>query len=266
MTVAEAVQVGAVLAGIFPGTVLWLWMLIFLGLAMALTYLWGRRRNVARIQSISGALERTLAPKDKTYTWIGGLIGFHATYVMSGAAIADLRITATLLPRHSLLFLPVSRLLMGSDRLFLTAYLARPFEGELHVVRPSHLRWRLGGLSERGTLERGTLERAALDHGALGRTVGHDSSDASSGGRSSGRPLPELTVLFHSPLGPDLARIGVTTELARDLVHFAVVPDESTVFIQIVPRNDAVVRAAGRALLAVVEQLGRTDEDETNQS
>ena len=70
--------------------------------------------------------EEALEPLNQTYTWIGGAIGFHATYHLEQGA--EVRATATFLPRQSPLYLPVARLLRGPDRLQLTVSLGRPLD------------------------------------------------------------------------------------------------------------------------------------------
>ncbi|MBW2263298.1 MAG: hypothetical protein JRG91_15125, partial [Deltaproteobacteria bacterium] len=105
---------------------------------MGVLFFHGRRRNRTIALRVSQELESALRPGDATYTWIGGLIGFHARYAVDGLEKA--RATCTLLPRHAPLYMPVALLLGRSDRVHVTLFLGRRFEGEAHVVAPSLLR------------------------------------------------------------------------------------------------------------------------------
>lgn len=112
---------------------------------LTLGYFRGRRRNLERARSISRELEGALHPKDQTYTWLGGVLGFKAEY--RGIDWAPrVEATLTLLPRHSLLYLPVAMLLAGGDRLFVLAYPAKSIRGEAHVIAAPYRR-RLGRLA-----------------------------------------------------------------------------------------------------------------------
>lgn len=109
-----------------------------------LVYRIGRRRIAELARRYSTVLEDVLSPADTEYTNIGGLVGYHAIYTLSGPHVEEVRATFTFLPRHSLLFYPVSRLFLRQDRMFLTFRLKRPFTGEAHILErfltrfPSH--------------------------------------------------------------------------------------------------------------------------------
>ncbi len=122
--------------------------LFFLVIAAAgvltLGYFFGRRKNLKLAQSIGRELEGVLHPRDQTYTWLGGVLGFKAEY--RGIEWAPrVEATLTLLPRHSLLYLPVALLVTGGDRLFVVARPTKAISGEAHVIATSYRR-RLGRL------------------------------------------------------------------------------------------------------------------------
>ncbi|MCD6087565.1 MAG: hypothetical protein J7K11_06335 [Candidatus Hydrothermae bacterium] len=97
---------------------LWLFAL-FLALSgfIYLQFLRGRRRNLERIRRCSAILEKIFQPADKTYTWIGGVAGFKAEYRLRDTR--KLYATFALLPRQSLLYFPISKLIFRADRLYL---------------------------------------------------------------------------------------------------------------------------------------------------
>lgn len=134
-------------------------LLLMVAALISLQFYRGRKRNLWLIKSYAEELEQALRPLDQTYTWIGGYIGFRADYK---TRTGGLQVTLTLLPRHSILFLPISRLWMRHDRLFALIRLKPPLSGEAHAVRSgfyrlgvniddmeqmSHERWQRDGLS-----------------------------------------------------------------------------------------------------------------------
>lgn len=136
-------------------------LLLLLAALISFQFYRGRKRNLWLIKSYAEELEQALRPLDQTYTWIGGYIGFRADY-KTRPPHTGVQVTLTLLPRHSILFLPISRLWMRHDRLFALIRLRPPLSGEAHAVRSgyyrlgvsiddvehmSHERWQRDGLN-----------------------------------------------------------------------------------------------------------------------
>lgn len=94
-------------------------LLILLGGIAYLQYLWGRKTNWRIIRQIAQECERALSPKDQDYTWIGGLIGYRADYVVRRGDLNRVEATVTALPRHSLLYFPISWAWRRHDTLYL---------------------------------------------------------------------------------------------------------------------------------------------------
>ncbi len=190
--------------------------LVLGGALMGVLFFHGRRRNRAIALRVSRELEAALGPGDATYTWIGGLIGFHARYEVDGLERA--RATCTLLPRHAPLYMPVSLLLRRSDRVHVTLFLPGRFEAEAHAVDPSLLRSPLLEIEGRASMH----ERSV---------------------RVAGRRFVLLSTR------PDLldgleALLGASASLVPSLRHLAFVPDLSTLYAQVVPVPGAVEIAA----------------------
>ena len=133
------------------------WLLAAAAAAAALFYFRGSRRNRLLAKSVSAALESAFAPREKEYEQIGGLIGFHARYVCPGP-FPSVKITFTMKPRHSLLFLPVSALLGGADRLYLTIESKEPVIGECHLIERSYYRGRCPEIAEEGSMEKDEVD------------------------------------------------------------------------------------------------------------
>jgi hypothetical protein len=101
-------------------------------LVLVFGYIFGRKINLRLSREVSKELERIFAPKDQTYVWIGGLIGFRAAYVVEG--LTYLKITMLMLPRHSILYYPISKLTSRNDRLWVDWGLKQDPGFEFHIA------------------------------------------------------------------------------------------------------------------------------------
>ena len=115
---------------------------LFVALSFLLTagYLWGKRKNKSIALGVLKELVDLIRPDDQTFTNIGGAIGYHANLLVKkkGALLSRADATITLLPRHSWLYLPVSKLIRKYDRLFVTLYLKRPPPEEGHLIEATY--------------------------------------------------------------------------------------------------------------------------------
>jgi hypothetical protein len=95
--------------------------LIFIILSVLITFCfrWGLSLNRRKAHDIFHVLEDIFTPKEKSYTNIGGSVGYHARYTFDDNIIDRIDLTLLLLPRHSLLWLPFSKLIFKDDRLFI---------------------------------------------------------------------------------------------------------------------------------------------------
>ena len=92
----------------------------------------GRKKNLSIVKSVGNTLEEVLKPNDQDYTWLGGSIGFHANYKCKD--FKNVEATLTLLPRQSPLYYPVSFLVSGFDKLYVTFFLKLKIKSEGHIV------------------------------------------------------------------------------------------------------------------------------------
>ncbi len=192
--------------------------LVLLALAATLGYFRGVRRNRAIAASIAGGLEEALRPVETEYVNVGGSIGHNFTFRLAGDW-TEARGVFTLSPRHSLLYLPLSRLLGVRDRLFLNVFTTRPFRGEGHFVRATALRRaRIEGLEQ---MDRREVEIAGLRFVLLWR--GADLSGA----------LEELLRGM-----PDPARLR----------HFCAYPGTGTIFLRSEPVPGSVAEDVSAVL------------------
>jgi len=106
-----------------------IFLLILLSAIAMYQFFKGRKLNLGIMSRVSKDLEEALKPLDKEYTWLGGYVGFKAKYKLKNA---DVEATLTLLPRHALLYLPISLLVNKADRLYIVVR-GRIDLAELHI-------------------------------------------------------------------------------------------------------------------------------------
>jgi len=113
--------------------------LVVLALISMVSYFLGTKKNRWVVSSMSRQLENVLAPRSTNYVNIGGVIGYNFSYAMS-APYTNAKGTITLSPRHSLLYLPISKLLGIGDRFFVNVFTKKKIKGEAHIVDSGYLR------------------------------------------------------------------------------------------------------------------------------
>ncbi|MGC8983468.1 MAG: hypothetical protein ACP5KA_06955 [Desulfurococcaceae archaeon] len=103
-----------------------------LGVASAVWFFKKRREVLELLRDVTATLEEYYKPSDKTYTWIGYLVGYKARYVLPGKHKAFILFTTV--PRHALFYMPVVLLANRRDRLEVAVVPHdRYVVGELHV-------------------------------------------------------------------------------------------------------------------------------------
>jgi len=116
------------------------WLLVLISIVLIVIYQWGIRKNISLSRKISKLLEKGLKPKDTQYTWLGGVLGFSATYTVDG--FEKVEAILRLFPRHSLLYLPFALLRGSSDTLQILLYLKndpQKYEPEeFHLIKKGH--------------------------------------------------------------------------------------------------------------------------------
>ena len=106
-------------------------------------FFWGKKVNHRLFKSAFEDLVSVVRPVDQTFTNIGGLIGYHATLTPPKKdPISQVDATITFLPRHSWLWMPVSKLIRKYDRLFITIHFRRAPIAEGHLIEKDYARFR----------------------------------------------------------------------------------------------------------------------------
>ncbi len=192
---------------------------LFIAFSFFLTagYFWGRRRNKAIFFSAFNDLIKVIQPDDQTFRNIGGSIGYHANFLIKkkGSQLSRVDATITLLPRHSLLYLPISKMTRKYDRLFITVHLKQTPLEEGHLIEAKYNGFR------RSKIENAKgLNREDVKWGKYAFSIYYESMIM----RDS------FVKLMDSNPDPGVIR------------HVAVVPNQKKVFIFMIPKPGDVAR------------------------
>jgi len=114
----------------------WLFpLLVILAIVATAQYFLGRRKNSILMQEYANAIEHALKPIDKTYTWVGGYIGFKAEYKVKQEVVKTVKATLHLKPRLSLFYYPIAKLTMRHDKLYVVMEISKDIAGEAHLIQ-----------------------------------------------------------------------------------------------------------------------------------
>jgi hypothetical protein len=103
----------------------------------------GKRKNKEIFTVIFKELVTVFKPDDQTFTNIGGAVGHHGTFSFNErGSVSRIDVTLTLLPRQAPLYMPISKLLMRYDRLFISVYMRYPPPGEGHIIEKGYTGFR----------------------------------------------------------------------------------------------------------------------------
>ncbi len=141
------------------------YLFIFIALIAGLSTLQfyrGRKQNLKILEHSIRVLERSFKPKDKNYTVIGIYIGYDATYKVIHDMIKNIKAVVLLLPRQSLLYMPIAKLTSRFDKVFLIINYKKDknFPGEAHLVKKRY--YRLGIKRTIKGIEKMRIERISI--------------------------------------------------------------------------------------------------------
>ncbi|MCD6195894.1 MAG: hypothetical protein J7J82_03830 [Staphylothermus sp.] len=102
----------------------------------------GRKQNLKILEYSIRVLEKSFKPRDKNYTVIGIYIGYDATYKVIHELIKNIKAVVLLLPRQSLLYMPIAKLTSRFDKIFLVINYKKEknFPGEAHLIKKGYYR------------------------------------------------------------------------------------------------------------------------------
>lgn len=186
-------------------------------IVISLAYRWGRRRNRQIVVSALDPLIEIFRARDQQFTNIGGQTGFHANIVPNASdSTRRVDVTLTLLPRHSLLYMPISRLTRRYDRMYVTFEFnkkGRRIDEEAHLIE-ARFEKRPGNRIENAD----ELDRREISWGGF---------------------------TFHLYAASDRSRAWIEDAMQRlevpgDVRHLAVVPGQARGYLFLIPRRDRV--------------------------
>jgi hypothetical protein len=121
-------------------------LLIFImavGAFTAVSFRSGKRKNREICARTFQDLLKVFEPDEHIFTNIGGAVGHHAAFSFrERGPVSRIDVTLTLLPRQAPLYMPISKLIMKSDRLFISIYMRYPPPGEGHMIEKSYAGFR----------------------------------------------------------------------------------------------------------------------------
>ncbi|ACS33449.1 hypothetical protein [Thermococcus gammatolerans] len=126
----------------------------------------GRKLNLQLMQHYLRSIEEVVKPEDKDYVWLGGYIGFRASYKVNRDNLRKFEYTLTLLPRHSILYFPIALLTSRHDKIY---FVIRPFaeiRREAHLIQKGYYRLK-PKIENEDFLQRETIEIAGKEYEAL---------------------------------------------------------------------------------------------------
>jgi len=123
---------------------------------LSVVYYWGRRANKRVFLDAFNDLVDVVRPDDQRFTNIGGLVGYHANLLINqkDRPFSKVEATITLLPRHSLLYMPISLMIMRFDRLFITLHQRGTLAGEGHLIEKRYAGFRAPKITNAHRLEK----------------------------------------------------------------------------------------------------------------
>ncbi|AFH43064.1 hypothetical protein [Fervidicoccus fontis] len=96
-------------------------VIIILGGVTPFFYFRGERINISKMKAFSKELQEKLNPKDQLYKMLGTLVGFEAVFELKRDHLNKAEAVLILLPRHSVIYYPFSKLTSKSDKFIFKA-------------------------------------------------------------------------------------------------------------------------------------------------
>jgi hypothetical protein len=109
-----------------------------LAIAIVFAYFRGRKKNAWISGWIASETEQALNPTEQNYVNIGGTIGYNFKYKLK-KPYSRAKGTFTLLPRQSLLYMPISLLISKHDRYYLNIFTKEKLLGEGHIISDDYI-------------------------------------------------------------------------------------------------------------------------------
>ncbi len=203
-------------------------ILVLAGVA-SLQFYRGRKLNLMLMEYYIKAVRKVTKPEDENYTWLGGYIGFRAEYKVNRDNIRKFEFTLTLLPRHSLLYFPISLATSRHDKLYIVIRPLNKIRHEAHLVQKGY--YRLGlDIDNIDFLNREQVEIDGKRYDGLYKRK---------------RDVEELKALVESLSRP------------RNVKHVAMTPDTNVFYVQMKPDPETIEGDVSKIVRFVNERLSK---------
>ncbi|ASJ03756.1 hypothetical protein A3L09_06905 [Thermococcus profundus] len=189
-----------------------IWAIMILAAVTSIQFYKGRKWNLQLMQHYLRSVEDVVKPEDKDYVWLGGYIGFRANYKINRDNIRRFEYTLTLLPRHSILYFPISLVTSRHDKLYVVV---RPFaqiKREAHLIQKGYYRLK-PNIENEPLLQSEEIEIAGRKYEAL---------------FEKRRDLENLKALVESMPRP------------HNIKHVALTPKTNVFYVQMKPEPDTI--------------------------
>ncbi len=130
-----------VYSGLDPLVALFIIVVVLAGVSVVWFYR-KRKVNLMIQEKTIRILEKVYQPYDKKYTVIGIYVGFSALYKILKKNLKTIEVVTLLIPRQSLMYLPIAKLTSRFDKIFIIYHYDKDthFPGEAHLVRKGYYR------------------------------------------------------------------------------------------------------------------------------
>lgn len=189
-----------------------IYLLIALAFGTTLGYMSGKKKNKLLGETIGRTVEDLLNPVKTEYVNIGGVMGHNFTFALK-TPFTEAKGTFTLLPRHSILYLPLSLLISRHDRFYLNLFTEKDLLGEGHIIAEKYfprMRVDIAGVDK---LRKATVLKDNIS----------------------------FILLFDNPhLEKRLTGLLEDTPMVKDLLHFCCYGKNKNFFIHLIPRKETL--------------------------
>jgi len=141
-------------------------LIMILGAIATLQFYKGRKLNLTIMDYYLRTIEKVVKPKDRDYVWIGGYVGFRAFYKVNEGNIDKFEYTLTLLPRQSILYFPISKLINRHDKIYFVVKPYTRIKHEAHLIQKGYYRFR-PKIEDEELLQREIIEANGRQYEAL---------------------------------------------------------------------------------------------------
>lgn len=176
-----------------------------------------RKVNLMILEKSIRILEKVYQPYDKKYTVIGIYVGYSALYRVFKKALKMIEVVTILIPRQSLLYLPIAKLTSRFDKVFIIYHYDKEahFPGEAHIVKKGY--YRLGIKRAIQGIEKMHVEKTKID----GKTyyLIYNNRQVLDKLLKMVKTLEKPSLIQHATIVPRLHRLYIASRLEIDYLE-----------------------------------------------